>query len=119
MASRVFNSQVAASIKRAGVRFQSTAVDGSFAAERDAIKHHATDAAGTWKKISIFVTIPCLAAAGFNAYNLYEAHHEHQKHHPKEWVKYPYINFRARDFFWGKESLFFNPEVNLSAKNEE
>lgn len=59
-----------------------------------------------------------LAAAGFNAYNLYEAHHEHQKHHPKEWVKYPYINFRARDYFWGKESLFFNPDVNLSAQEE-
>lgn len=41
MASRILNSQVAASIKRAGVRFQSTAVDGGFTAERDAIKHHA------------------------------------------------------------------------------
>lgn len=41
MASRILNSQVAASIKRAGVRFQSTAVDGGFTAERDAVKHHA------------------------------------------------------------------------------
>jgi cytochrome c oxidase subunit 6a len=63
--------------------------------------------------------INSLAAAGFNAYNLYEEHHEHQKHHPKEWIKYPYMNFRARNFFWGPESLFFNPEVNLSAVDEE
>jgi cytochrome c oxidase subunit 6a len=59
-----------------------------------------------------------LAAASFNAYNLYAEHHEHQKHHPKEWTKYPYINLRSRDFFWGKESFFFNPAVNLSATEE-
>jgi hypothetical protein len=41
MASRILNSQIVASIKRAGVRYQSTAVDGGFTAERDAIKHHA------------------------------------------------------------------------------
>lgn len=41
MASRILGSQVTASIKRAGVRFQSTAVDGGFTAERDAVKHHA------------------------------------------------------------------------------
>lgn len=62
--------------------------------------------------------VSSLAAAGFNAYNLYAAHLEHQKHHPKEWILYPYINFRARSFFWGKESLFFNPEVNLSVEQE-
>lgn len=41
MASRILNSQIVASIKRAGVRYQSTAVDGGFTAERDAVKHHA------------------------------------------------------------------------------
>ena len=42
MASRILNSQIFASVKRAGVRFQSTAAEGSsFAAERDAVKHHA------------------------------------------------------------------------------
>lgn len=50
---------------------------------------------------SLFLFILCtggnsLAAASFNAYNLYEKHHEHQLHHPKEWVKYEYINYRAR-----------------------
>ncbi|CAO3586189.1 unnamed protein product [Absidia cylindrospora] len=115
MASRVlFNSQVLQSVKRAGVRFSSTAT----AAEQEAIRAHAAKSADTWKKISIFVCIPALAAAGLNAYNLYEKHHEHQLHHPKEWVKYEYINYRAREFFWGNESLFFNPSVNLSASQE-
>ncbi|CEG71544.1 Cytochrome c oxidase subunit 6A [Rhizopus azygosporus] len=116
MAARIVSSQVVASVKRTGARFQSTtAQNSSFLAEREAVKKHAAESAETWKKITLFVAIPSLFAAGANAYNIYHAHHEHQKHHPKEWVKYPYINFRARDFFWGKEALFFNPKVNLSA----
>ncbi|KAI9473546.1 MAG: cytochrome c oxidase, subunit VIa [Benjaminiella poitrasii] len=119
MASRILNSQLTNSIKRAGVRFETTAAKSSFQAERDAVKHHAADSATTWKKISIYVVVPALIATGVNTYNLYEEHQEHQKHHPKEWVKYPYINFRARDYFWGKESFFFNPKVNLSAVDDE
>ncbi|KAI8369207.1 cytochrome c oxidase, subunit VIa [Choanephora cucurbitarum] len=119
MASRIVNSQLTASLKRAGARFQSTAAaEGDFVAQRNAVKEHAASSASTWKKISIFVVIPALVATSINTYNLYEAHLEHQKHHPKEWVKYPYINFRARQAFWGPESLFFNPNVNLSVKEE-
>ncbi|KAI8137733.1 cytochrome c oxidase, subunit VIa [Fennellomyces sp. T-0311] len=119
MASRVlFNSQLTSAVKRAGVRFQTTSsVSGAeFVAQRDAMKAHAAPAAGTWKKISIFVCIPALLAAGINAYNLAEAHEAHMAHHPREYVKYPYINVRGKDFFWGKESLFFNPKVNFSAE---
>ncbi|ORX62029.1 mitochondrial cytochrome c oxidase subunit VIa, partial [Hesseltinella vesiculosa] len=110
MASRVlFNSAALQSVKRAGVRFSSTAS----AAEQEAIRAHAAKSADTWKKISIFVCIPALAAAGFNAYNLYEKHHEHMLHHPHVFVNYEYMNWRAKqEFFWGPESLFFNPKVN-------
>jgi hypothetical protein len=38
MSARLFSSPVLAAVKRSGVRFQSTA---GFAAERDAVKHHA------------------------------------------------------------------------------
>ncbi|KAL1934928.1 hypothetical protein VTP01DRAFT_4068 [Rhizomucor pusillus] len=115
MASRaLFNSQLVSGVKRAGVRFQST----FDAAEREAVKKHAAESAATWKKISIFVCIPALLAAGANAYNLASAHAEHLAHHPREQVKYEYINWRVRDFFWGKESLFFNPKVNLSAADQ-
>ncbi|KAI8974330.1 cytochrome c oxidase, subunit VIa [Pilobolus umbonatus] len=108
-------SQVGRNLNRLGVRYNSNLAANEFLAEREAVKHHAGDAAATWKKISIFVCIPALAAASFNAYQIYSHHVEHAKHHPKEWIKYPYINTRGKDFFWGKESLFFNPKVNLSA----
>ncbi|CAO3643835.1 unnamed protein product [Cunninghamella echinulata] len=113
MASRaLFNNQLIQTVKRSGVRFSSTAT----AAEQEAIKSHAAKFADTWKKsLSSSVSLRNLVAASLNAYNLYEKHHEHQLHHPKEWIKYEYINVRARPFFWGKESLFFNPKVNLSA----
>ncbi|KAI8066340.1 cytochrome c oxidase, subunit VIa [Gongronella butleri] len=113
MASRVlFNSSVLQATKRAGVRFSSTAS----AAEQEAIRAHAAKAADTWKKISIFVCIPALAAASFNAYNLYEKHHEHLHEHPPQFVNYEYINWRAKQFFWGNEALFYNPKVNFSAE---
>ncbi|KAI7859060.1 cytochrome c oxidase, subunit VIa [Circinella umbellata] len=118
MASRVlFNSQLTNTIKRAGVRFQSTSAAGAeFAAQREAVKAHAGPAAETWKKISIFVCIPALLAVSVNAYNLAIAHEEHLAHHPPQYVKYPYINIRTKDYFWGKESLIFNPKVNFSAQ---
>ncbi|KAI7869369.1 cytochrome c oxidase, subunit VIa [Spinellus fusiger] len=117
MASRVlFSAQMSQALKRAGARAHSTATTNEFIAQREAVKHHAGDAASTWLKISIYVCIPALAAASFNAYNLYSHHVEHLAHHPKEHIKYPYINWRAKDYFWGKESLFFNPKVNFSAQ---
>ncbi|KAH8552076.1 cytochrome c oxidase subunit VIa-domain-containing protein [Umbelopsis sp. PMI_123] len=115
MSARLFSSPILAAAKRSGVRFQSTS---AFAAERDAVKHHAESAANTWKKISLFVCIPALLASGINAYNLYAHHLEHEKEHPHEWVGYDYMNTRNKDFFWGKESLFFNPKVNHSAAEE-
>ncbi|KAI9486906.1 MAG: cytochrome c oxidase, subunit VIa [Benjaminiella poitrasii] len=118
---RVAASKQTRALNSLGARYQSTshAVKSEFQAEREAVKAHAAESAETWKKISIFVCIPALAAAGYNAYRLYEHHQEHAKEHPKEWVQYPYINYRARDYFWGKNSLFFNPKVNLDATKED
>ncbi|SAL97501.1 hypothetical protein [Absidia glauca] len=99
--------------KRLGVRYQSQLVE-QWKAERA----HAAEAAETWKKISLYVAIPSLIAASVNAYNLYSHHVEHQKEHPPKHVKYEYINFRVRPYFWGNNSLFFNPKVNLDANEE-
>ncbi|KAI7858715.1 cytochrome c oxidase subunit VIa-domain-containing protein [Circinella umbellata] len=108
MASRaLFNSQLIQITKRPGVRYTS-----QFVAQREAVKHHAAESAETWKKICIFVCIPTLLASGVNAYNLMKAHEKHQAEHPHEWVQYPYMNMRGKDYFWGKNSLFFNPKVN-------
>ncbi|KAG2189863.1 hypothetical protein INT46_009587 [Mucor plumbeus] len=104
--------------KRLGARYQSQLVKTEFEAEREAVKVHAAESAETWKKIIMFVCIPTLIGAGYNAYNLFAKHQQHMKEHPMEWVKYPYLNFRGRDFFWGKNSLFFNPKVNLDATEE-
>ncbi|GAN09773.1 cytochrome C oxidase subunit [Mucor ambiguus] len=105
-------------LKRLGARYQSQLAKTEFAVERQAVKVHAAESAETWKKICTYVCIPTLIAASYNAYNLFQKHQEHSKEHPKAWVKYPYINYRGRDFFWGKNSLFFNPEVNLDATEE-
>ncbi|CAO3616651.1 unnamed protein product [Cunninghamella blakesleeana] len=96
--------------KRLGVRYR---VD--YTAEHAAARKHAAEAAETWKKISLFVCIPALLASGINAYNLYAHHQHHQAEHPPKHIKYEYINFRARPFFWGNNSLFFNPKVNIDA----
>ncbi|CAO3663826.1 unnamed protein product [Umbelopsis ramanniana] len=98
MSARLFSSPILAAVKRSGVRFQSTA---GFAAERDAVKHHAESAANTWKK-----------SPSSSAFLLF------LPLHPHEWVGYDYMNTRTKDFFWGKESLFFNPKVNHSAAEE-
>ncbi|KAI8092390.1 cytochrome c oxidase, subunit VIa [Gilbertella persicaria] len=99
-------------IKRIGLRYQSQVTKSHFEAERQAVKHHAADAASTWKKISLFVCVPTLLAAGINAYNLYSEHQHHLEEHPPEWIGYDYMNFRARNFFWGPNSFLFNPKVN-------
>ncbi|KAI9312895.1 cytochrome c oxidase, subunit VIa [Dichotomocladium elegans] len=121
MASRgIFNSRLARFAQRSGLRYTSSTPQytSEFAVQREAVKHHAAESAATWKKITLFVCIPALLGTGINAYNLYAAHAEHQKHHPHEWVHYPYMNWRVKDFFWGKDSLFFNPAVNHSAAED-
>ncbi|ORY99077.1 cytochrome c oxidase, subunit VIa [Syncephalastrum racemosum] len=83
-----------------------------FAEQRLGVKHHAGESAENWKKITLFVCIPALLGAGINAYNLYQHHQQHVKEHPHEFVNYEYMNWRVKDYFWGKNSLFFNPKVN-------
>jgi len=56
-----------------------------------------------WRRLSIYVVIPCLVLAGINAYNLWNEHWEHWEHMPplEERVEYPYQNIRTRNYFWG------------------
>ncbi|KAI8880671.1 mitochondrial cytochrome c oxidase subunit VIa [Backusella circina FSU 941] len=119
LARHILGPSASRQIKRVGVRYQSNLAKTDFVAERLAVKEHAGSAAKTWKNITMFVCIPALLASGVNAYNLYEKHNKHALEHPREWVKYDYMNFRGRDFFWGKNSLFFNPKVNLSAIEDD
>ncbi|KAL1934390.1 hypothetical protein VTP01DRAFT_6572 [Rhizomucor pusillus] len=123
MASRaLFKPQLSRSFRRfttAVSEVSETKVSNTeFAKQRDGVKHHAAQSASTWQKICLFVCIPSLLATGANAYNLYQQHQEHVKHHPPKFVNYEYRNWRVRDFFWGKDSLFFNPKVNHSVTED-
>jgi hypothetical protein len=75
---RIAASNQARQIKRLGIRYQSQLIHTEFEAEREAVKHHAAgtyiherkspyysklnmttiDAAETWKKVILFVSIP-------------------------------------------------------------
>ncbi|ORX61523.1 mitochondrial cytochrome c oxidase subunit VIa [Hesseltinella vesiculosa] len=105
-------------VRRVGLRHESAAV-AKYKTRMEHDREHAGKAAATWKNICIFVATPCLLAAGVNAYNLYKKHLEHLEHHPPHWVHYEYMNWRARPFFWGNNSLFFNPKVNHDANEDE
>lgn len=58
---------------------------------------------GLWRRLSIYIVIPCLVLASINAYNLWNEHWEHWSHMPplEERVEYPYQNIRTKNFFWG------------------
>lgn len=57
----------------------------------------------TWRKLSIWVAIPCLIISGVNAWRLWNEHWEHQAHLPpvEERTEYPFMNIRNKAFPWG------------------
>ena len=55
-----------------------------------------------WRKMSIYIVIPCLCIAGVNAYRLWGEHWEHKSHEPiEDRVEMPYMNIRTKNYFWG------------------
>lgn len=90
-----------------------------------------------WRKLSIYVVIPCVILASINAYNLWTEHWEHWEHMPplEERVEYPYQNIRTKNFFFGdgdkvckvrngeestniSQTLFWNDKVNYHNKDK-
>ncbi|KAI9879352.1 MAG: Cytochrome c oxidase subunit 6A, mitochondrial [Pleopsidium flavum] len=96
--------------------------DNPFNRERQAVKGHAAATSDLWRKLSIYVTIPCLIIAAVNAYNLWTEHWEHWAHMPPidERPEYPYQNIRTKNYIWGDgdKTLFWNDEVNHHKKDE-
>ncbi|KAL1582495.1 hypothetical protein WHR41_08828 [Cladosporium halotolerans] len=96
--------------------------DNAFNRERAAVKQHAADTSGTWRKLSIYVVIPSIILAGVNAYRLWNEHWEHWAHGPalEDKVEYPFQNIRTKNYFWGDgdKTLFWNPKVNYHKKDE-
>ncbi|KAK3052544.1 hypothetical protein LTR09_006398 [Extremus antarcticus] len=99
------------------------AADNAFNRERQAVKDHAAATSDTWRKLSIWVVIPCLCIASVNAWRLWTEHWEHKAHEGpiEERTEYPYMNIRTKNFFWGDgdKTLFWNPKVNHHKKDEE
>jgi hypothetical protein len=56
-----------------------------------------------WRKLSIWVAIPCLLIASVNAWRLWKEHWEHKAHDPpvEERTEYPFMNIRNKAFPWG------------------
>lgn len=117
---------------RFGVRFQSQAFPKgdvnaakAFKEHNEAVFHHAGKTAALWKKISIFVAFPVIAATAVKIYLVESAHaehREHMKHIPdEEWPSnYPYQNIRRVPFFWGdgNKTLFWNSDINRNVPAE-
>ncbi|KAF2397502.1 cytochrome c oxidase subunit VIa [Trichodelitschia bisporula] len=99
------------------------AQDNAFNRERAAVKQHAADSSGLWRKLSIYAVVPALLLAGANAYKLWHEHWEHESHRPppSERPQYEYLNLRAKAFPWGNgdKTLFWNDEINYKAANDE
>ncbi|KAF2146217.1 uncharacterized protein K452DRAFT_219342 [Aplosporella prunicola CBS 121167] len=97
------------------------AADNAFNRERAAVKQHAAETSDLWRKLSIYVVVPCLAIASANAYRLYYEHEEHEKHLPprEERPEYPYQNIRTKNFFWGDgdKTAFWNDNHNYHKKD--
>ncbi|EXJ81831.1 cytochrome c oxidase subunit 6a [Capronia coronata CBS 617.96] len=97
--------------------------DNAFNRERAAVKAHAAATSDLWRKLSIYVVIPCLILGGINAWNLWNEHWEHWEHLPplEERVEYPYQNLRTKNFFFGDgdKTLFWNDKVNYHKKDKQ
>jgi len=87
------------------------------------VKAHAAATSDLWRRLSIYVVVPCLILSAINAYNLWSEHWEHWEHLPplEERVEYPYQNIRTRNFFWGDgdKTLFWNSSVNYHNKDKQ
>ncbi|KAF2625952.1 COX6A-domain-containing protein [Macroventuria anomochaeta] len=99
--------------------------DNEFNRERARIQEHGGESGEFWRKLSIYVAVPCIILASVNAKLRWDAHWEHVEHeehlHPREEKpEYPYQNIRTKNFFWGDgdKTLFWNDKVNYHKKDE-
>ncbi|KAF2674964.1 cytochrome c oxidase subunit VIa [Microthyrium microscopicum] len=110
--TRQYSAPSEGSLNQSGFKLQ----DNAFNRERAANKAHAGGSAEFWRKLSIYVAIPCLLIASANAYTLWNEHWEHEAHMPppEERPQYAYLNLRSKPYPWGdgNKTLFWNDKVN-------
>ncbi|KAL8942417.1 MAG: hypothetical protein Q9216_001681 [Gyalolechia sp. 2 TL-2023] len=99
------------------------AADNAFNRERIAVRQHAAASSDLWRKLSIYVAVPCLILGSLNARNLWVEHWEHWETLPplEERIEYDYMNIRTKKFPWGDgdKTLFWNDKVNYHNKNKD
>ncbi|KAG7099169.1 hypothetical protein E1B28_001040 [Marasmius oreades] len=90
----------------------------AYLAQIEEVEHHAAQTTELWRKISWYVCIPAIAVCGAWVYNLETEHKQHIEHLRAENdgvlpqpPSYEYLNIRRKPFPWGRNSLFFNSEV--------
>ncbi|KAF1841443.1 COX6A-domain-containing protein [Cucurbitaria berberidis CBS 394.84] len=98
------------------------AEDNEFNRERARIAEHGAESGEFWRKLSLYVAVPCLIIASVNAKLRWDAHWEHVAHDtPREdKPEYAYQNIRTKNFWWGDgdKTLFWNDKVNYHKKDE-
>ena len=72
----------------------------------------------TWRKLSIYIVIPCLLIASVNAWRLWSEHWEHKAHEPpvEEKTEYPFMNIRNKAFPWGDGDKVSRHPLERSAR---
>ena len=96
-----------------------------FAESLRATEDHAGSTSGLWKKITFFVAVPAIIAAGVNTYFVEKEHFHHIEEKAKipddDWpTQYEYQNIRTKPFFWGDgdKTWFWNDKINRHVKRE-
>ncbi|OMH78624.1 Cytochrome c oxidase subunit 6A, mitochondrial [Zancudomyces culisetae] len=101
----------AASFRGTSKRLYSSALSK---AEIEATKAEASVGSDTWKKISIYLTIPLCMTFGVVLMKDEMEHIHHLGEHPAVHEPFEYLRVHRKDFPFGdgKRTLFFNPLVN-------
>ncbi|KAF2793375.1 cytochrome c oxidase-like protein subunit VIa [Melanomma pulvis-pyrius CBS 109.77] len=101
------------------------AEDNEFNRERARMNEHAAESGEFWRKLCLYVALPCLGLGAINAKLRWDAHWEHQAHeehvNPRaERPEYPYQNIRTKNFWWGDgdKTAFWNDKTNFHKKDE-
>ncbi|ORY11535.1 cytochrome c oxidase subunit VIa-domain-containing protein [Clohesyomyces aquaticus] len=79
------------------------AEDNEFNRERARVQEHAAASGELWRKLTIYVAVPCMILASINGKMRWDAHWEHKSHEPplEEKPEYSYQNIRTKNFWWG------------------
>ncbi|KAI8900823.1 cytochrome c oxidase, subunit VIa [Globomyces pollinis-pini] len=80
---------------------------------------HAKSSTNMWFWLNVFITTPILLATAVYTVPPEVKHLHHLQEHPREFVAYPYMRKRAKQYPWGDDCLFYNPLTNPGPATDE